>query len=221
VQAKADLKLHGRPPFTLLYPARTLFNPAGISNARQVRLSNPRGAITHCRKPGAMKMRKTLLSLFTAAAIGGSTLALAAGAAGMGHGWQGHHHRAMTMRALHKLNLSDAQRDQIKQLAKQNFEQLKPQAQAVRQQRKAFESMEPIAPGYQAAAKNLAEAEASLARARVLQRAALRAQVYNLLTPAQRTQMVAMRAQREARMQQWKAFKAQHPLPDRNASSQQ
>ena len=166
-------------------------------------------------------MRKTLLSMVAAAAISGSTLALAAAAgAGMDHGRHDHHGMS-TMHELHKLNLSDAQRAQIKQLTKQNFEQLKPQMQAVRQQRKTFESMDPTASGYQAAANTLAQAEANMARARVLQRASLRTQVYNLLTPAQRSQLVAMREQRQARMQQWKEFKAQHPLPDRNASSQQ
>ena len=165
-------------------------------------------------------MRKTLLSMVAAAAISGSTLALAAAGGGMDHGRHDHHGMS-TMHELHKLNLSDAQRAQIKQLAKQNFEQLKPQMQAVRQQRKTFESMDPTASGYQAAANTLAQAEANMARARVLQRASLRTQVYNLLTPAQRSQLVAMREQRQARMQQWKEFKAQHPLPDRNASSQQ
>lgn len=165
-------------------------------------------------------MRKTLISIFAAAAIGGSTLALAAGGAAMGHG-RHEHHGAMAMHALDKLNLSDGQHQQIKQLAKQDFEQLKPQMQAVRQQRKALESMEPTASGYQAAANNLAQAEADMARARVLQHASLRAQVYNLLTPAQRTQLAATRAQHQMRMQQWKEFKAQHPLPDSGASSQQ
>ncbi|HET6906384.1 MAG TPA: Spy/CpxP family protein refolding chaperone [Rhodanobacteraceae bacterium] len=165
-------------------------------------------------------MRKTLLSLFAAAAIGGSSLALAAAGGGMGHGWHDGRHGMMAMRALNKLNLSDAQRDQIKQLAKQDFEQLKPRMQAVRQQRKAFGSMDPNSAGYQAAAGNLARAEADLASARVMQRAALRAQIYNVLTPAQRSQLAAMRAQRQARMQQWKEFQAQHPLPGSNSSSQ-
>lgn len=164
-------------------------------------------------------MRKTLLSLFAAAAIGGSSLALAAAGGGMAHGGHGHH-GMMAMRALNKLNLSDAQRDQIKQFAKQDFEQLKPRMQALRQQRKAFESTDPNSPGYQTAAGNLAQAEASLASARVMQRAALRAQVYNVLSPAQRSQLAAMRAQRQARMQQWKEFQAQHPLPPSGSSAQ-
>ncbi len=166
-------------------------------------------------------MRKTLLSIIAAAAIGGSSLALAsAGGAGFGHdGW--HHGHGMTaMHELGKLNLSDAQRDNIKQLAKQSFGQIKPQMEALRQQRQAFESMEPTASGYQTAANNLATAEANLARARVLASASLRAQIYNVLTPAQRSQLATMQVQRQARMQQWKEFQAQHPLPDSGSSAQ-
>jgi Spy/CpxP family protein refolding chaperone len=132
------------------------------------------------------------------------------------------------MHELGKLNLSDAQKDSIKQFAKQGFGQLKPQMEAVRQQRKAFESMDPTSSGYRTATSNLAKAEADFASARVMQRAALRAQVYNLLTPEQRSQLATMRAQREvrmqqrkARMQQWKEFKAEHPLPSSAASAQQ
>jgi hypothetical protein len=33
VPAKADSMLHGRARFTLLYPLRTIFNPARVSNA--------------------------------------------------------------------------------------------------------------------------------------------------------------------------------------------
>lgn len=165
-------------------------------------------------------MRKTLISLFAAAAIGGSSLALAA-AGGMGHGWHGGHHQGMTaMHELGKLNLSDAQRASIKQIAKQGFGQLKPQLETLRQERKAFESMDPTSSGYQAATSDLAKAEADLASARVMQRAALRAQIYNLLTPAQRSQLATMRAQHQARRQQWKEFKAQHPLPSNGSSAQ-
>lgn len=164
-------------------------------------------------------MRKTLLSLIAAAAIGGSALALGApGGPGFGHG--DHGHGMMAMHELGKLNLSDAQSASIKQFFQQNFQQMKPQMQALHQQREAFESLAPTASGYQAAANSLADAEASATRTHVLQVASLRAQVYNILTPAQRNQLATERAQHEARMQQWKAFQAQHPLPSENASAQ-
>lgn len=164
-------------------------------------------------------MRKTLLSLIAAATIGGSALALAAsGGPGFGHG--DHGHGMMAMHELGELNLSDAQRASIKQFSRQTFEQMKPQMQALHQQREAFESLAPTASGYQAAANSLADAEASATRTHVLQVASLRAQVYNILTSTQRNQLATERAQHEARMQQWKAFQAQHPLPTENASAQ-
>ncbi|HWG10993.1 MAG TPA: Spy/CpxP family protein refolding chaperone [Rhodanobacteraceae bacterium] len=164
-------------------------------------------------------MRKTLLSLIGAVAIGGSALALAApGGPGFGHGDHGHGMTAM--HELGKLDLSDAQRASIKQFSKQTFQQVKPQMQALHQQREAFESLAPTASGYQAAANSLADAEAAATRTHVLQEASLRAQVYNILTPAQRNQLASDRAQHEARMQQWKEFQAQHPLPSGDASAQ-
>lgn len=165
-------------------------------------------------------MRKTLISLFAAAAIGGSSLALAAAGGGMDHGWHGGRHGMMAMHELGKLNLSDAQKNSIKQAAQQSFGQMKPQMEALRQQRQAFESMDPTSSGYQTAAGNLAQAEAAAASARVMQRAALRAQIYNVLTPSQRSQLATDRAQRQARMQQWKQFQSQHPLPSSGPAAQ-
>lgn len=164
-------------------------------------------------------MRKTLLSLIGAVAIGGSALALAApGGPDFGHG--DHGHGMMAMHELGNLDLSDAQRASIKQFSRQTFQQMKPQMQALHQQREAFESLTPTASGYQAAANSLADSEAAATRTHVLQEASLRAQVYNILTPAQRNQLASDRAQHEARMQQWKEFQAQHPLPSGDASAQ-
>ncbi|MBS0431951.1 MAG: periplasmic heavy metal sensor [Proteobacteria bacterium] len=164
-------------------------------------------------------MRKTLLSLIAAATIGGSALALGApGGPGFGH--DGHGHGMMAMHELGKLDLSDAQRTSIQQFTRQAFQQMKSQMQSLHQQRDAFESLAPTASGYQSAANSLADAEAAATRTRVLQEASLRAQVYNLLTPAQRNQLASDRAQHEARMQQWKQFQAQHPLPPDDASAQ-
>jgi Spy/CpxP family protein refolding chaperone len=174
-------------------------------------------------------MRKIIpLSLALAGALGLSAMAFAGGP-GEDHGpgpgfggWHGHAHHGgdfgLGFAGLHKLDLSDAQKASIKQLVQQNFAQLKPQRDAVRQQRAAFEALTPDAAGYQSAAASLAQAEASLTSARITQGAALRAQIYAVLTSAQKTQLANLKAEREARMEQWKAFRAQHPVP---AASQQ
>ena len=160
-------------------------------------------------------MRKNItLALAMASALALAPFAIAAAAGqdggphGRGHG--GHHEFAD---AYAKLNLSDAQKASIKQITQNAFSQTKTQRQNLRQQREAFEQMAPNASGYQAAATALAQAEGAAATARAQQRAAIRAQIYAVLTPAQQAQLATMKAERQARHQQWEQFKAQHPAP--------
>ena len=165
-------------------------------------------------------MRKNLilgLALGSALAIGSFAVA-AQGAPG--HGDWGHHGDHHGMMALHKLNLSNAQKASIKQIMQSSFEQNKGQRQALRQQREAFEAMKPTDPGYQSAAAALAQAEGAATTARVQQMANVRAQVYNVLTPAQQAQLATIKAQQQARKQQWQQFKAQHPAPGGSSSGQ-
>ncbi|BFI95770.1 MAG: ATP-independent periplasmic protein-refolding chaperone Spy [Rhodanobacter sp.] len=157
-------------------------------------------------------MRKNLilgLALSSALAIGSFAVAAqdGPGPGGWGHhGGPGHHGMMMDF---HKLNLTDAQKASIKQIMKSSFEQGKGQRQALHQQRQAFEAMNPTDAGYQAAATALAQAEGAATTARVQQMANVRAQIYNILTPAQQSQLATEKAQAEARRQQWEQFRAQ------------
>ena len=147
-------------------------------------------------------MRKTtVLSAVLVAALGCTPFAFAQQS---GHAWHGHHGIAMGTHMYGKLNLSDAQRTQIKQLQQQSFVQAKPQMQTLRKARQAFATATPGTAAYQTAASNMAEAEADAARSRATRRADLRAQVYQILTPAQRTQLASLQADRQAKMQQWR-----------------
>ena len=160
--------------------------------------------------------KQTLLGMALASAMTLSAMAMAAPqggpeAGGHGHGGRhGQHHGAMGM--LHKLNLTDAQKAQVKQLMQTARTQNKPQRDDLRQQRRAFETMTPDQVGYQAAAGRLAQAEGQATTQRVQQRATLRAQIYALLTPAQKAQAATMQAQRQARHQQWQEFRQTHPV---------
>ncbi|HEX7817375.1 Spy/CpxP family protein refolding chaperone [Dyella sp.] len=163
-------------------------------------------------------MRKILpLSFLLTAALGASALAFAnpqddsaaPGPAAHGQWHGGHHGHHGPFMALKQLNLTDDQKAQVKQIVKQGFGQLKPQFAAVRQQRQAFEALTPDAAGYQQAAASLAQAEASLTQARVTQNATTRAQIYNILTSAQKSQLASLKAQHEQRVQQWKQQRAQ------------
>ena len=163
-------------------------------------------------------MRKTfLVSAILAAAIGCATFVPASGATG--HGWRGDHGMAMGSHLYGKLNLTDAQRSQIKQLTEQSFAQAKPQMQALRQARQTWESAVPGTSAYQSATNALAQAESDAASTRVTQRANLRAQIYQVLTSAQRSQLAQKQEQRQARMQQWKQFQQENPLPSSGSSS--
>ncbi|QAU22904.1 periplasmic heavy metal sensor [Dyella sp. M7H15-1] len=163
-------------------------------------------------------MRKTMtLSIILAAALGCSTLALAGPGGQGGPGFHGHHGGGFM--ALRGLNLTDAQKAQVKQIVRQSFTQLKPQFQAVRQQRQAFEALAPNSSGYQAAAASLAQAEASLTQARITARASVTTQIYTtVLTNAQQSQYIAQKAAFQARKAQWQQFKAQHPVSSTRSS---
>lgn len=163
-------------------------------------------------------MRKNLtlaLAMTSALALAPFAIAAATGQDGGPqagwHGGHGHGHGDFAG-AYAKLNLTDTQKANIKQIMQNSFSQTKTQRQNLRQQREAFEQMAPNASGYQAAANALAQAEGAAATARVQQRAAIRAQIYAVLTPAQQAQLATMKAEREARRQQWEQFKAQHPV---------
>jgi Spy/CpxP family protein refolding chaperone len=162
-------------------------------------------------------MRKTItLGFILASALAIAGTAFAAGGdhdGGRhfgGHGPRGHHgmHEAFA-----KLNLTDAQKASIKQIFETSRGQNKDQWKALRTQREAFEQMTPDQVGYQAAAARLAQAEGQATQARVEQRAKVQAQIYAVLTPAQKAQLATMRAQREARREQWKEFRQSHPAP--------
>jgi Spy/CpxP family protein refolding chaperone len=167
-------------------------------------------------------MRKSLtLSLILSAALGVSALAFAGpgGPGGFGPGAHGFHGAGEM--AFRGLNLTDAQKAQIKQIVQQSFASLKSQAQAVRQQRQAFEALSPNASNYQSAAASLAQAEANFTSARITTRAAATAQIYNtVLTSAQQSQYASQKAAFQARKAQWQQFKAQHPLPTNGGAAQ-
>ncbi|RDI98210.1 hypothetical protein DVT68_14135 [Dyella solisilvae] len=156
-------------------------------------------------------MRKNVtLALALASAMALAPVAMAVAQDG---GWHGHGHgHGALFEAASKLNLTDAQKANIKQIIQNARTANKPQREALRQQREAFAAMTPNSAGYQAAAASLAQAEGAAAQARVQQRAAIRAQIYSLLTPAQQSTLAQIKAENQARRQQWQQFKAQHPV---------
>lgn len=112
-----------------------------------------------------------------------------------------------------QLNLTASQRTSIQQLLRQNFEAARPEMQALRQKRVAFDTALPGSSNYATLARDLGEAEASASRDQVQRQADLRTKIYNLLTAEQRTQLAGIQAKRAAEFQQ-----RQQPRPQPPAS---
>ena len=170
-------------------------------------------------------MRKNLiLGLILSSAMAIGSVAIAAGPGGHDDGrgdFHGHDRGHGHEMAFKKLDLTDGQRASVKQIVRNSFAQNKDQREALRQQREAFRSMTPDQVGYQAAAARLGQAEGNATELRVQQKANVRAQIYAVLTPAQKAKMATMRAEKQARREQWKTFKSQHPTHAQSTSSAQ
>jgi Spy/CpxP family protein refolding chaperone len=101
---------------------------------------------------------------------------------------------------LGELGLSDAQREQVKQLTQQHREQARALFERVRAaraaERQATEAMPFSEPQLRAALQALGEVETELA----VQQARLRNDIYAVLTPDQQAKLKELRADREARI---------------------
>jgi protein CpxP len=113
------------------------------------------------------------------------------------HGWHGHHHGPWAM--LSKLGLSDAQKQSIKTI----MTNAHPQMQSLHEQMHAnslkLRQTAPTDANYSSIAAQVSQTHGSLSAQLMTQQAEVRAQIYNVLTPAQQTQLTALEAQMEAR----------------------
>lgn len=91
------------------------------------------------------------------------------------------------MHELKSLDLSDAQRSSVRDAIKAQWQSARDERQAARQLHRNVEIAAPDSPGYSGLVNQLADAEANEARDRVQKQAALKSQVFAMLTPAQKT----------------------------------
>jgi Spy/CpxP family protein refolding chaperone len=112
-----------------------------------------------------------------------------------GHGWHHHPPGPMMMHRLHELGLSADQKAQVKKLMTASREQMRSQFESLRTARHAFDTAVPGTSAYTDAQNTLADAEADAARSRVGQEAGVRAQVYALLTDAQKAKWATVMSQ--------------------------
>lgn len=134
----------------------------------------------------------------SAAGISIATAAEEATTAPGQHGWH-HHHGAF--RLLSKLNLTAEQQASIKTIMANAGPQLKSIHQEMRANSLKLSQTQPTDANYASVVSQVTQANGSLHSQMITQREAMRAQIFKVLTPAQQTQLAALKAQMQARMQ--------------------
>jgi Spy/CpxP family protein refolding chaperone len=115
-----------------------------------------------------------------------------------GHAW--HHHQGFG-HLLSKLNLSAEQQASVKTIMTNAGPQMKSIHQEMRANSLKLRQTQPNDKNYANVVAQVTQANGSLHSQMITQREAVRAQVFKVLTPAQQTQLVALQAQMQARMQ--------------------
>jgi len=113
-----------------------------------------------------------------------------------------HHHGLFGPRMMEKLDLTDAQRAQIKQIHESGKSTLKPLWQQEHQSHQAMMALITSGNFDQAKAQEIANQEAQIHAQLEVQHAQLAAQAYQVLTPEQKTKFNELLAQRHQRMEE-------------------
>ena len=162
-----------------------------------------------------MKLKRIITGAVLAAIVA------LAGVAGVAQDQQGPEGQGMQERGGHRggkgrgfgggrffenLNLTDAQREQIKQIADRYHEGFKAQRQANRGERRGS-GFDALKGGTfdEAAVRAAAQARANAQVEMEVQRARMMFEMYNVLTPEQKAQLAAERQQREQKRQERRA----------------
>jgi Spy/CpxP family protein refolding chaperone len=152
-----------------------------------------------------MKVRSTTLitvivALLLAAGVAVSqTVRKAAQHDGFGGGFGPEHHM-MRMMADY-LDLTDAQQAQVKQIFAAEKPAMQPLMQQVRQTELQLRQLETSGNFDEAKARELASQEAQARTELTVERAKIHAQIFNLLTPEQKTKAIDMLKRHEQKMQ--------------------
>jgi periplasmic protein CpxP/Spy len=119
---------------------------------------------------------------------------------GMG-GWHHHHRHGHGHWMMSKLNLTDAQKAQVKSIMTAAGPQMKSIHQQMRANSMKLSQMAPTGGAYTATVQEVSQANATLHAQMITQREQIRASVYKVLTPAQQQQLATMKAEMQAKMQ--------------------
>lgn len=109
-----------------------------------------------------------------------------------------------------RLNLTDAQKQQMQQIRDRYRQTFEAQRQQDRGEHRGFD---PLAGGTfdEAAVRAAAQARANAEVEREVARARMMWEMYNVLTPEQKAQLAAERQQREQRRQEWRSRRQANP----------
>jgi periplasmic protein CpxP/Spy len=133
--------------------------------------------------------------------------------AGDNGGWHHHHRHGHGHWMMSKLNLTDAQKAQVKSIMTAAGPQMKSIHQQMRANSMKLSQMAPNDASYPATVAEVSQANASLHAQMITQREQVRASVFKVLTPAQQQQLATMKVEMQAKMQErqaaWAASHAQ------------
>src|SRR5271154_4432693 len=119
-------------------------------------------------------------------------------------GWHHHRHHGGGM-MLSKLNLTPEQHASVKTIMANAGPQMKSIFQEMHANSQKLQATQPTDANYAAVVAQVTQANGSLHSQMITQREAVRAQIYKILTPEQRTQLVTLQAQMQARRAAWAA----------------
>jgi protein CpxP len=111
------------------------------------------------------------------------------------HGW---HHGRGPWHLLGKLGLSATQKQQVKDIMAAAHPQMESLHSQMRENSLKLRQTPPTDPNYANIASQVSQTHGSLSAQMMTQHAGVRAQVFNVLTPAQQTQLAALEAQMPA-----------------------
>jgi Spy/CpxP family protein refolding chaperone len=113
---------------------------------------------------------------------------------GSPHGGWGHHHGWGPMRAFHQLGLTDEQKASMKTILSDAAPAMKSLHQQIRTNMQQLRATTPESADYAAVVASVSQTAGTLETQKTTQQANLYAQLYAVLTPAQKSQLAALQA---------------------------
>ncbi len=116
---------------------------------------------------------------------------------------RGWHHHGGPWHLLGKLDLSAAQKQQIKDIMTAAHPQMQSLHEQMRANMEKLQQTAPTDPNYSSIASQVSQTHGSLAAQALTQHAEVRAQVFKVLTPAQQSQLATLEAQAKSHKHGW------------------